>query len=52
MTDKPQAPKAEAKPEATAEAQDEPSSETVPGGRYLLNGKLVNANGEELKDKK
>ena len=22
--------------------------ETVPGGRYIVNGKVVNANGEEI----
>lgn len=30
--------------------EEKPLDETVPGGRYEVNGRLVNANGEPIKD--
>jgi hypothetical protein len=44
-------------PKAAAAPEPEPASdggldETVPGGRYLVDGKLVNAHGEPIKAKK
>lgn len=41
----------DAAPEPTPEP-DRKLDETVPGGRYLVDGKLVDANGEPIKDAK
>lgn len=37
--------------DSNAEAEKRQIDETVPGGRYLLNGRLVNSEGEPIKDK-
>lgn len=37
--------------DAAAEAAEHPRGETVPGGRYVIEGQLVNAEGEPLKGK-
>lgn len=40
----------EAEPKAAAKARHQPMSETVPGGRYIVDGRAVDANGKPLKD--
>lgn len=37
--------------ESNAEAEQKQLDETVPGGRYMLNGRLVNSEGEPIEDK-
>lgn len=37
-------------PEKVEEAPVRRSDETVPGGRYIVNGVLVNCNGEPIKE--
>lgn len=37
--------------EVLAKAEEVQLDETVPGGRYEVDGKLVDANGNELKDR-
>jgi invasion protein IalB len=36
--------------ESNTEAEQRQIDETVPGGRYMVNGQLVNADGEAIKD--
>ncbi len=43
---------AKATAENAAEAEAQKLDETVTGGRYEVDGKIVNANGEEIKEKK
>lgn len=50
----PEKDKDKAKAEAVATPEPAPAepmveTETVPGGRYIVNGELVDANGEPLK---
>lgn len=40
----------EVDPEAEEEVEEECFDETVPGGRYQVGNKIVNANGEILED--
>lgn len=46
------ADKLKAQSKSLDEAQEKKLDETVPGGRYLVNGVLVNADGEPVNDKK
>lgn len=38
--------------EVAEELADHPRDETIPGGRYIVDGQLVNAEGEPIKDTK
>lgn len=37
--------------ESNAEAEKRQIDETIPGGRYLLNGRFVNSEGEPIEEK-
>lgn len=39
---------AKAQAAAGAEAEEKALDETIPGGSYIVNGKTVNADGEEI----
>lgn len=56
MTDKKQAQANDAKAQAAEDANPAPidpeASETVPGGKYEVNGVVVDANGKPLDGKK
>ncbi len=43
--------KADAVAEASQQAEEKQLDETVPGGRYKVGDRLVNADGEEVKGK-
>lgn len=45
------AAKEQARAEGIAEAEANKMDETVPGGDYIVDGRHVNADGEELKKK-
>ncbi len=47
-----EAEKQKALAEANAQAQANRLDETRPGGYYIVNGKAVDAEGNEIKDKK
>jgi hypothetical protein len=47
-----EAERAQAAMDAAVEAEKNRADETVPGGRYEVDGKLVDANGEPIKGKK
>lgn len=42
-------PKEKAPADSTPDAEVKKIDETVPGGRYIVDGKTVNANGEPVK---
>ena len=44
--------RAQAAMDAAAEAEENRADETVPGGRYMVGGQMVNANGEPVKAEK